>query len=134
MPVLHRPVRRLLALAAAAPLALPLATLAAGPAAAAPRVDFAQRASGLSQPTQVTSAHDGSDRLFITEKTGLVRVFAGGKLLAKPFLDLRSRVKADGEGGVLSIAFHPDYRKHHYLWVAYTDRAGDARVARFHAR
>jgi glucose/arabinose dehydrogenase len=134
MPVLHLPLRRLLALATAAALALPLATLAAGPASAAPTVDFARRASGLDQPTQVTSARDGSPRLFITEKTGLIRVFAGGKLLARPFLDLRSRVKSDGEGGVLSIAFHPDYRKHHYLWVAYTDRAGDVRVARFHAR
>ena len=55
--------------------------------------------------------------MFVVEKTGLVRIFAGGKLLARPFLDLRSRVRTDGEGGLLSIAFHPHYRTHPVLWV-----------------
>ena len=130
----HRTGRRLFAVLTAAVLALPLAAVAAGPAQAAPAVDFVQRATGLSQPTQVTSARDGTGRLFVTEKTGLVRIFRGGRLLGRPFLDLRSLVRPDGEGGLLSIAFHPSYRTHPVLWAAYTDRAGNLRVARFRAR
>ena len=125
--------RGLLAAAVAGLLVLPLTALGAGSASAVTAVDFVQRASGLSQPTQVTSARDGSGRLFVTEKTGRVRVYAGGRLLAQPFLDLRSRVRTDGEGGLLSIAFHPHYRAHPVLWVAYTDLSGDLRVARFRA-
>ena len=125
--------RGLLAAAVAGLLVVPLTALGAGSAVAVTAVDFVQRASGLSQPTQVTSARDGSGRLFVTEKTGRVRVYAGGRLLAQPFLDLRSRVRTDGEGGLLSIAFHPHYRAHPVLWVAYTDLSGDLRVARFRA-
>jgi glucose/arabinose dehydrogenase len=72
--------------------------------------------------------------MFVVEKTGLVRIFAGGKMLARPFLDLRSRVRTDGEGGLLSIAFHPQYRSHPVLWAAYTSTSGVLRVARFRAR
>lgn len=114
-------------------LLVPLLVLPAGHARAAVAVDFVKRAGGLSQPTSVTSAHDGTARLFITEKSGRVRVYAGGKLRSRPFLDLSSRVRDDGEGGLLSIAFHPNYREHPVLWAAYTDRRGDLRVARFRA-
>ena len=107
--------RRLLGPLVAAALSLPIAAVGAGPAQAAPTVTFTARAGGLSQPTQVTSARDGRARMFVVEKTGLVRVFAGGKLLARPFLDLRSRVRTDGEGGLLSIAFDPHYRTHRVL-------------------
>jgi glucose/arabinose dehydrogenase len=135
MSDLHRAVRaRLVAVVSAALLALPLVGLPVSSADAATTVTFTQRASGLRQPTQVTSAHDGTGRLFITEKTGRVRIFVGGKLLARPFLDIRSRVRTAGEGGLLSIAFHPRYRSHPFVWVAYTDKAGDLRVARFRAR
>ena len=80
-------------------VSLPLAAATAAPAQAAPAVAFTSRAGGLSQPTQVTSARDGRARMFVVEKTGLVRIFAGGKMLPRPFLDLRSRVRTDGEGG-----------------------------------
>jgi len=121
----------MLATLATATLCLPLA---AGPAQAAPAITVTSRATGLSQPTQVTSAHDGRARMFVVEKTGLVRIFAGGRMLARPFLDLRSRVRADGEGGLLSIAFHPRYKSHPVLWAAYTSTSGALRVARFRAR
>jgi glucose/arabinose dehydrogenase len=124
--------RRLLGALAAAALAVPLVAVGAPGAQAQTAVDFATRAGGLDQPTQVTSARDGSPRMFVVEKAGLVRVYAGGRLLPRPFLDIRSLVRADGEGGLLSVAFHPDYRAHPYLWAAYTTTAGNLRVARFH--
>lgn len=119
-------------LALALLLALPLLGLPHAAADAA-SITWQRRASGLDQPTQVTSAHDGTGRLFVVEKTGRVRIFHNGHVLARPYLDLRSRVKTDGEGGLLSIAFHPRWRTHPFVWAAYTDRAGDLRVTRFRA-
>ncbi|MDT7783686.1 MAG: hypothetical protein QOF58_2105 [Pseudonocardiales bacterium] len=121
-------------LAVAVLLAAPLLVVApAGPASAA-TITWTERANGLDQPTQVTSARDGTGRLFIVEKTGRVRIYRGGNVRTKPFLDISSRVKTDGEGGLLSIAFHPRYRAHPYFWVTYTNTSGDVRLARFKAR
>src|SRR3954466_994633 len=103
------------------------------PSATLPAVTFVRRASGLKQAVAVTSAKDGSSRLFVSQKTGEIRVVHDGTVAARPFLDLTSRVRADGEGGLLSVAFHPDYLHHHVLWVAYTDLAGDLRIDRFRA-
>ncbi len=115
-------------------LGLLLAATPAAGASADMTLTLVKRAGGLAQPTQVTSARDGSGRLFVTEKAGTVRVVRDGILRARPFLDLTSRVRDAGEGGLLSIAFHPDYAHHPFFWVAYTDRAGDLRVARYRAR
>ena len=134
-----RPVRRRLIGLAAALLAVPLAAapLAGLPAANAgspgPSPQLVLRADGLSQPTHVTSARDGSGRLFVVEKGGRVRVLVDGELVARPFLDIHRRVRTGGEGGLLSIAFHPRYSSKPYLWAAYTNRDGDLRVARFRA-
>jgi glucose/arabinose dehydrogenase len=120
-------------LAVAVLLAAPLLVVPSGSASAAASITWTRRATGLAQPTHVTSARDGTGRLFVVEKAGRVRVYRGGKVLARPFLDIRSRIKDDGEGGLLSIAFHPRYRTHPLFWVAYTTTAGDVRVARFAA-
>jgi glucose/arabinose dehydrogenase len=112
------------------------ASLVAGPAAPAQAVatiTWDRVASGLSRPTQVTSARDGSGRLFVVEQQGTVRVFRDGRLLSRRYLDLRDRVRDAGEGGLLSIAFHPRFRSHPFLWAAFTTNTGDVRVARFRA-
>jgi glucose/arabinose dehydrogenase len=135
MPLVPHPARRVAAMvAAAASLALLLALGPATAASADVNLTAVKRVDGLSQPTQVTSARDGVNRLFVVEKTGRIRVYRDGRLLTRPFLDLTSRVRTEGEGGLLSVAFHPDYAHHPFLWVAYANRAGNLRVARFRAR
>ena len=66
-------------------------------------------ATGLSAPIDLVSAHDGSNRLFIVEQTGKVRILANGSILATPFLDVSGRIIASGERGLLSVAFHPGF-------------------------
>jgi glucose/arabinose dehydrogenase len=117
--------------------AMPLATAqvaTTGSAPAAASITWTRRVNGLAQPVQVTSARDGVNRLFVVEKAGRIRVVKDGKLRAKPFLDIRSEVSDAGEGGLLSVAFDPRYATHPFLWVAYTNNAGDVRVARFRAK
>jgi glucose/arabinose dehydrogenase len=75
---------------------------------------------GLTQPVYVTHAGDGSNRLFIVEQPGTIRVVRNGVLLATPFLDIRSRVTAGGERGLLSVVFHPHYRDNGRFFVNYT--------------
>ena len=48
--------------------------------------------AGLSLPVDIQNAGDGSGRLFVVEKRGVIRVIKNGKLLPTPFLDIRSRV------------------------------------------
>src|SRR3954467_14679072 len=54
---------------------------------------------GLDAPLFLTSARDGSGRLFVLEQPGRIRIIEGGKLVARPFLDLTGRVLAGGERG-----------------------------------
>ena len=126
-------VRSLVAIATAALVTAPLVVGPASPAQAAVSITWDRAASGLTQPTQVTSARDGSGRLFVVEKQGTVRVFRNGRLLSRTYLDIRDRVRDEGEGGLLSIAFHPRFRSRPFLWAAFTTNGGDVRVARFRA-
>jgi glucose/arabinose dehydrogenase len=90
---------------------------------------------GLSQPIGITSAGDGSGRLFINEQGGRIRVIGpGGSLRADPFVDLSGRIVAGGERGLLGLAFHPGFSRNQRLFVDYT-RAGDGAtvVSELHA-
>jgi glucose/arabinose dehydrogenase len=82
--------------------------------------DFEPVLQGFFEPTSVTHAGDGSDRLFITEKSGLVRVVSEGKLLSEPFLDLRAAVLTEREQGLLSLAFHPNFEDNGRFFVFYS--------------
>jgi hypothetical protein len=78
-------------------------------------------ASGLQAPNQLV-ARTGDRRLFVTEQAGLVRTLPG----KRRWLDLRRRTKADGERGLLSLAFSRDGRTAYVLLT--TREAGDTRV------
>ncbi len=89
--------------------------------------------TGLTAPTQLTYAPDGSGRMYITEQAGEIRVAdANGRLYPQPFLDIRSLVLAGGERGLLSIAFHPDYASNGLFFITYTNRNGSTVLARYH--
>ena len=57
-------------------------------------------------PLYVTAPPGDKRRLFVVEQAGeIVRRRGGGKPQAQPFLDIRSKVTAGGEQGLLSMAF-----------------------------
>lgn len=96
------------------------------------RVAVRQVLSGLDDPVWVTHAGDGSQRLFIVEKPGLIRILAGGELLPQPFLDITDRVRSSGsEQGLLGLAFPPNFGETGYFFVNYTARDGRTVVSRF---
>ena len=90
--------------------------------------------TGLRQPLDVRQPADGSNRLFVVEKGGRIRIARDGQVLERPFLDLSGTVGARGsEQGLLGLAFHPDYANNGFFYVNYTDQQGDSVVARYHA-
>lgn len=79
-------------------------------------------ASGFSEPVYITHAGDGSGRLFVVEKAGLIKIIQNGQTLSQPFLDIRDRVGNDGEAGLLSVAFPPDFAQNGYFFVYYNHK------------
>ena len=88
-----------------------------------------QIASGLDSPVFLT-APVGDARQFIVERAGRIRIVQNGALLALPFLDVSTRVSVAGEGGLLSMAFDPQFAANGQFFIYYTDRGGDIVVER----
>lgn len=88
---------------------------------------------GFDSPLGVAHAGDGSGRLFIVERGGLVRVVKGRTLQSGSFLDLRGPVSAGGERGLLNIAFHPNFETNRLVYVYYTRSGGDIVISRLTA-
>ncbi|WP_151770327.1 PQQ-dependent sugar dehydrogenase [Streptomyces abyssomicinicus] len=151
----HRWIGLLLALplAVAGPLSLPASSAEAPPAkelqtakelqagaAALPALEevaatTTQVAYGLRRPTALVAPDDGTGRLFITEKSGRVRVYHPDTgLSSTPLLDIVDKVDESGnERGLLGIALAPDFARSKQLYLAYT-ALPDAAVtlARYH--
>ena len=88
--------------------------------------------NGLSQPAFVLQAPDGSDRMFIVEKPGRIKVWHIGGGAPTVFLDMTSIVNSSTlEWGLLGMTFHPDYANNGYLYVNYNDSGGNTVIARF---
>jgi len=100
------------------------------PARAERRLHLERVVIGLDLPVHI-NAPAGDPRLFVVEQTGRIRIVERGRLLQKPFLDLRDQVSSGSERGLLSVAFHPRFASNRYLFVNYTDRSGDTRVERY---
>lgn len=74
----------------------------------------------LSHPTAFAVTPNGSNRLFVCEQEGRIRILENGTLRPQPFLDISKEViKKSGydERGLLGLAFHPDYAKNGKFYV-----------------
>lgn len=90
------------------------------------------------RPIVMTYAGDGSDRLFVAEQEGVIRVFKNDQdaTESSPFLDIESKVvykDNENEEGLLGFAFHPKYKENGHLFVYYTttDAPHTSVVSRF---
>ena len=85
-----------------------------------------ERISGdLSSPMMIAAPEDGTGRKFVVDQIGVVRIIAAdGKLLDEPFLDLRDHMVRLSTGyderGLLSLAFHPDFKNNSRVFVFYS--------------
>ena len=114
---------------AAAPTETPVVNASTFPDASAYKWEMI--ASGLDRPVDIQSANDGTGRLFIVEKQGIIRIIENGQLIEQPFLNITDRVGNDGnEQGLLGLAFYPKPEAG-MLFVNYTNKNGDTVLSRF---
>jgi glucose/arabinose dehydrogenase len=94
-------------------------------------VPFPDAATTFDRPIYAATP-PGDARLFVVERAGRIQVVVNGAKQAEPFLDMSSLTTTEGERGLLSMAFAPDYATSGKLYVFYTDAdpgdAGDLRV------
>ena len=72
-------------------------------------------AENLDKPRAIAVS---DDRIFVTEKDGLIRVIQNNVLLESPLAALRPADVFDG--GLLGIALHPNFSNNHYIYVFLT--------------
>jgi glucose/arabinose dehydrogenase/PKD repeat protein len=102
-------------------------------ARAAPPGDFQSSlivGDGLDGPSGFEIAPDG--RIFILERSGMIKIFKDGALLPEPFAVLPS--EASGDRGLIGIAFDPEFgTANHYVYFYYTGLDLRNRLVRFSA-
>ncbi len=108
--------------------ALLASVVAASSDARAQSIQLEPVLTGLSSPLYVGNARDGSRRLFIVERGGLIRVLQNGSTTTTLFLDISSRVAAGNERGLLGLAFHPQFAVNRRFFVNYTRVSDGATV------
>jgi glucose/arabinose dehydrogenase len=113
-------------LVAGAALTIPASTSALG----------LQPVGSFSSPTFAT-APPGDPRLFVVERGGTIQVIHDG--IRTQFLDISAFTTTDGERGLLSMAFDPNYPSNGLFYVYYTGDGtdsggalGDIHIDEFH--
>ncbi|WP_440991626.1 PQQ-dependent sugar dehydrogenase [Haloarchaeobius baliensis] len=76
-------------------------------------------ASGLANPLDIAFVQ-GSDRQYVAEQPGRVRVVGPDGLREQPLLDLTDTVVTGFEQGLLGIALHPNFAENRRLFVRYS--------------
>jgi glucose/arabinose dehydrogenase len=92
------------------------------------KVSLVKVADGFNDPVGVSSAFDGTGRLFVVERVGKVKIVGkDGKVLDPPFIDLTTINPLGNdvqtgfvEQGLWSVAFHPKFKQNGYVYLHYS--------------
>lgn len=103
---------------------------------AQPTVDFSAIITGLTNPIQIINAGDQSNRIFIVEKGGAIKIFEAPVAPATTWTAAGTLVTVTGlaagnEQGLLSAAFHPQFKTNGLFFVYYNNTDGDLELARY---
>ncbi|MFN3403863.1 MAG: PQQ-dependent sugar dehydrogenase [Cytophagaceae bacterium] len=86
-------------------------------------------AKNVIAPVGFTFSPDQTGRLFYIEQQGRVMVIKEGKVLEKPFIDIRSKVirqsNSYSERGLLGMAFHPKFKHNGKFYLYYSAESTD---------
>ena len=88
----------------------------------------------FNEPVGIYDAEDGSNRLFVVEQDGIIKVFDNNANISNyhVFLDISSNIITGGERGLLGLTFHPDFNINGYFYVDYIETGtGDSIISRF---
>lgn len=90
--------------------------------------------SDLGSVVDIKHAGDGSQRLFLLQQSGVIRILSNGELITTPFIDISSKIVSGGEQGLLSLAFSPDFPTNNHVYLYYTNREGNTVLSRLIAQ
>jgi glucose/arabinose dehydrogenase len=86
---------------------------------------------GFASPVYLTQPRGETERMFVVEKAGTIRILRGGAIVETPFLDISNQVsERNEEMGLLGLAFHPDYASNGRFFVYYANIADGPSVRR----
>ena len=77
----------------------------------------------FTRPIFLTHAGDGTNRVFVVQQDGLIKVFPNDSAVtaSTTYLDIQAKLSATtGEEGLLGLAFHPEYASNGFFYVNYT--------------
>ena len=105
-------------------------------------VDIQRAYTSLSfdSPLSIQRAPGDGTHLYVAEQGGVIRVFDASNpatATSSVFLDLTDRTRANGEQGLLGLAFDPGYATNGFVYVNYSANAnpdvnaGDSVISRF---
>lgn len=97
-------------------------------------IQLVQIAEGFNDPVNVVSPRDGSGRLFVVERSGVIRIVQDGEVLEQPFLDLSGMtLDAFLEAGMYDLEFHPDFANNGRFYVHFAEilRNGDGMIVEY---
>jgi len=87
-------------------------------------ITFELVADGFTSPIKLVESPDGTGRLFIADRTGVVEIMQGNETLEEPFMNISDKMvklKTEyDERGLLGFAFHPDFANNGKFYVYYS--------------
>ncbi|HCN30166.1 MAG TPA: hypothetical protein DIT64_15790, partial [Verrucomicrobiales bacterium] len=76
-----------------------------------PAIALVKVADDLVDPVSVAAPDDGTGRVFIIERPGVIQVLKDGVKQRRPFLDIKDKtISSFLELGMYSMAFHPKFK------------------------
>jgi glucose/arabinose dehydrogenase len=98
------------------------------------KIKLVQVAAGFIDPINVVVPDDGTGRIFVVERAGVVKIIENGKVLKKPFMDIRHTVVSSFlEQGLYDLEFHPNFKRNGKFYIHYSDMwfNGDSFIAEY---
>jgi glucose/arabinose dehydrogenase len=80
------------------------------------------------RPDLVTAPPGDTERVFVVEQKGVIRVVDDGVLKDTPFLDISDQVQIESETGLLGLAFAPDYTESGLFYVFFNRREANGNL------
>jgi glucose/arabinose dehydrogenase len=87
--------------------------------------DFTTEAiAGFDPYSLVGMAFAPDGRIFVWQKSGVVRIVKNGQVLPTPFLDISAQVNSVGDRGFWGFALDPDFASNGYVYTTYVYESG----------
>ncbi len=99
------------------------------PAAEPFKLALSRQHAAVTKPVYAT-APAGDSRLFVVELGGRIQVVINDVVQTAPLLDISNRISNDGERGLLSMVFDPQFATNGYFYIFFTEPNGSIAIER----